>query len=162
MFSAGVWLTAGIAVAAYVTGFDLAREYVAISVPTATVLNLSARYRLRKRLHCCRAKGHAMQRVVAVGHPDSVANLIVELSRETHHGLSVVGACLTGDTTFFEVISGVPVLGGIDHTRQAVDLLEANTVAVLACPELSGAADARTRVEARGIRHQRLPRAHAA
>jgi exopolysaccharide biosynthesis polyprenyl glycosylphosphotransferase len=80
-----------------------------------------------------------MQRVVAVGHPDSVADLISELSREPYHGLSVVGACLTGDTAFFTTISGVPVLGGIDQTAQAVDRLGADTVAVLACPELSGA-----------------------
>jgi exopolysaccharide biosynthesis polyprenyl glycosylphosphotransferase len=140
IFNASVCLVAGVAIASYVTGFNLAREYVVIALPTLTVLNLYARYRLRKRLHRKRAQeGYAMQRVVAVGHPDSVADLISELSREPHHGLSVVGACLTGDATFFSVISGVPVLGGIDETTQAVDLLEADTVAVLACPELSGA-----------------------
>src|SRR6202012_2348091 len=48
-------------------------------------------------------------------------------------------ACLTADATFFSAISGVPVLGGIDETTRAVELLEADTVAVLACPELSGA-----------------------
>ena len=138
MFNASVCLTAFIAIASYVTRFDLAREYVAITLPTATVLNLYARYRLRKRLHRRRRAGYSMQRVVAVGHPDSVASLISELSREPHHGLSVVGACLTGDTTFFSVISGVPVIGGIDETPCAVDLLEADTVAVVAYPELSG------------------------
>jgi FlaA1/EpsC-like NDP-sugar epimerase len=135
IFNAAVCLTAGVAIASYVTGFDLAREYVAIAVPTATALNLAARYWLRKRLHRQRSRGYAMQRVVAVGHPDSVADLITELGREPHHGLSVVGACLTGDSSFFSVISGVPVLGGIDETTRAVDLLEADTVAVLACPE---------------------------
>ncbi len=134
-----VCFTAGIAIASYVTKFDLAREYVAITLPTATAANLYARYWLRKRLHKRRARGRAMQRVIAVGHPDSVADLISELGREPHHGLSVVGACLTGDTTFFRAISGVPVLGGIDETTKAVDALAADTVAVLACPELSGA-----------------------
>ena len=139
MLNAGVGLTAAVAIASYVTRFELARAYVAIALPTATLLNLYARYRIRKRLHCRRATGYAMQRVVAVGHPDSVANLISELSRANHHGLSVVGACLTGDTTFFSVISGVPVFGGIDETTRAVADLQADTVAVLACPELSGA-----------------------
>ena len=74
-----------------------------------------------------------MQRVVAVGHPDSVASLISELDRWHSHGLSVVGACLTADTTFFSAISGVPVVGGIDETTRAVAALEADTVAVLAC-----------------------------
>jgi exopolysaccharide biosynthesis polyprenyl glycosylphosphotransferase len=139
IFSASIWLMAGVAIASYLTNFNLARAYVAITLPTALVLNLYARYRLRKRLHKKRSEGYAMQRVIAVGHPDSVADLISELSREPYHGLSIVGVCLTGDTTFFSVISGVPVLGGIDQTTHAVDLLEADTVAVLACPELSGA-----------------------
>jgi exopolysaccharide biosynthesis polyprenyl glycosylphosphotransferase len=139
MFNASFCLLGFIAIASYVTRFDLAREYVAIALPTATLLNLYARYQLRKRLHRRRARGYAMQRVVAVGHPDSVASLISELSREPYHGLSVVGACLTGDTTFFSIISGVPVLGGIDETTRAVGALQADTVAVLACPELSGA-----------------------
>jgi exopolysaccharide biosynthesis polyprenyl glycosylphosphotransferase len=139
IFNVGVCLAAVMALASYATKFELAREYVAIALPTATVLNLYARHRLRKRLHKKRARGYGMQRVVAVGHPDSVATLVTELSRNTHHGLSVVGACLTGDTEFFSVISGIPVLGGIDETTRAVDLLEADTVAVLACPELSGA-----------------------
>jgi exopolysaccharide biosynthesis polyprenyl glycosylphosphotransferase len=139
IFNVGVCLTAAVALASYATKFDLAREYVAIALPTASVLNLFGRYWLRKRLHKRRTCGYGMQRVVAVGHPDSVANLVAELSRDTHHGLSVVGACLTGDTTFLPEISGVPVLGGIDDTARAVELLEADTVAVLACPELSGA-----------------------
>jgi exopolysaccharide biosynthesis polyprenyl glycosylphosphotransferase len=139
IFTASVCLTACVAIASYVTRFDLAREYVAIAVPTATVANLYARYRLRKRLHRRRAAGYDMQRVVAVGHPDSVADLIAELGRESYHGLWVIGACLTSDAAFFPAISGVPVLGGLDQTTRAVALLEADTVAVLACPELSGA-----------------------
>jgi exopolysaccharide biosynthesis polyprenyl glycosylphosphotransferase len=138
VLNAGVCMTAAVAIASYVTRFDLARSYVAIALPTATVLNLLARYWLRKRLHARRATGYAMQRVVAVGHPDSVASLISELGRWHSHGLSVVGACLTGDIAFFPTISGVPVVGGVDETTRAVATLEADTVAVLACPELSG------------------------
>jgi len=138
VFNTGASLTAAIAIASYATKFGLARGYVAVALPTATLLDLGARYWLRKRLHKRRIAGHHLHRVVAVGHPDSVANLIAELLRDKHHGLSVVAACLTGNAGL-STISGVPVLGGIDHTRLAVDTLEADTVAVLACPELSGA-----------------------
>jgi exopolysaccharide biosynthesis polyprenyl glycosylphosphotransferase len=138
VLNAGVCITAAVAIASYVTRFDLARSYVAVALPTATVLDLLARYWLRKRLHARRAGGYAMQRVVAVGHPDSVASLVSELGRWHSHGLSVVGACLTGDTTSFSTISDVPVVGGVDQTTRAVDTLRADTVAVLACPELSG------------------------
>jgi exopolysaccharide biosynthesis polyprenyl glycosylphosphotransferase len=139
VFNAGFCLTAAVAIASYVTRFEVARSYIAIALPTATVADLCARYWLRKRLHRRRATGFAMQRVIAVGHPDSVASLISELSRDRHHGLSVVGACLTGDITVFPAVAGVPVFGGIDETTRAVAALEADTVAVLACPELSGA-----------------------
>lgn len=138
IFNASVYLTAGVAIASYAARFNLAREYVAIALPTAMVLNLYARYLLRKRLHRRRAAGYDMQRVVAVGHPNSVAKLIAELRREPYHGLFVIGACLTSDATFFDDIAGVPVLGGVDQTTSAVQVLKADTVAVLACPELSG------------------------
>ncbi len=139
VFNAGFCLTAAVAISSYVTRYELARTYVAIALPTATLLDLYARYWLRKRLHQRRTSGQSMHRVVAVGHPDSVANLISELTRAKHHGLLVVGACLTGDITLFPTIAGVPVVGGIGETTQAVGRLEADTVAVLACPELSGA-----------------------
>jgi exopolysaccharide biosynthesis polyprenyl glycosylphosphotransferase len=138
VFEASICLTAAIAVVSYAAKFELARAYVAITLPTATVLDLGCRYLLRKRLHKRRAAGHAMHRVIAVGHPDSVTNLIAELSRDHHHGLSVVGACLAGEGSSLSMLSGVPVLGGIERTTQAVDLLKADTVAVLACRELSG------------------------
>jgi exopolysaccharide biosynthesis polyprenyl glycosylphosphotransferase len=139
VFNAGFFLTAAVAITSYVTKLELARLYIAIALPTATLLDLCARYWLRKRLHRRRATGQAMHRVVAVGHPDSVANLISELTRDKHHGLAVVGACITGDITAFPAVAGVPVIGGINETTRAVAELRADTVAVLACPELSGA-----------------------
>ena len=138
MFNAGTCLTGVVAIASYVTRFDLAREYVAIALPTATVLSICARYILRKRLHKKRSSGRYMHRVVAIGHPESVADLIAELHREKHHGLAIVGTCITGDSNISS-ISGIPVLGSIDDTALGVAESNADTVAVLACPELSGA-----------------------
>ena len=138
VLQASVCLTAFIAVVSYAAKFDLARAYLAIALPAVTGLDLCARYWLRKRLHKRRTAGQGMQRVVAIGHPDAVASLVAELSRAPYHGLRVVGACLAGATDLPSVISGVPVFGGLDDIMRAVDLLEADTVAVLACPELSG------------------------
>lgn len=138
VLNAGVTLTATVAIICYSVKFELARGYVAIALPTVTVIDLIARYKLRKRLHARRQAGACVQRVVAIGHADSIAALVAELRRDSHHGLSVVGACLAGDTSVTN-IDGVPVLGGIDDTAYTVDLLSADTVAVLACPELGGA-----------------------
>jgi exopolysaccharide biosynthesis polyprenyl glycosylphosphotransferase len=137
ILNAAVSLTAGIALISYALKFDLARGYVVLALPSATVFDLLARYRLRKRLHKLRSSGACMARVVAVGHASAVADLIAELRRSTYHGLSVVGACLAGGTMLNE-IAGVPVYGGLGNVPEAVGRAGADTVAVLSCPEMSG------------------------
>ena len=136
VFNAGVTLTATVAIICYAVKFDLARGYVAIVLPTATVLNLVARFWLRKRLHVRRSTGACVQRVIAIGHADSVTGLITELGRDSYHGLTVVAACLTDEPDSRE-LAGVPVYGGIEETTQAVRHFDADSVAVLACPELT-------------------------
>jgi len=74
---------------------------------------------------------------VAVGHAPAVADLVGELRRGTYHGLSVVGACLAGGSMLHE-IAGIPVYGGLDSVTNAVGQFGADTVAVLACPEMNG------------------------
>src|SRR5215467_4148228 len=137
ILTAGVNLTAAVAVASYAVKFEFARGYVLLSLPVVTGLDLVARHRLRKRLHKLRERGACMQRVVAVGHAPAMADLIAELRRAPYHGLMVVGACLTGGTMLSE-IAGVPVYGGLANVTSAVGHLGADTVAVLACPELNG------------------------
>ena len=137
VFNAAVSLTAGIAIVSYITKGDIARSYVLIALPCATALDLTARYALRKRLHRRRRSGAFMRRVIAVGHPDGVTDLITELRREPHHGLAVVGACLTAGADQTQV-AAVPVCGGLERVQSAVSDLAADTVAVLACPELNG------------------------
>ena len=137
VLNAGVFLTAAIAFASYATTFDVARGYVVVALPSLTVFDLGARYALRKQLHRERATGAYMRRVVVVGHPpvvDDIANL---LQRETYHGLSVVAACVAGASQG-GVIAGVPVVGGLDEVPEVVGRYEADTVAVLACPEMAG------------------------
>ena len=55
--NAGVCLTAAVAVLAYATKADIARGYVVIALPWATLFDLLARYALRKRLHRQRSRG---------------------------------------------------------------------------------------------------------
>ena len=138
VFNAAVGLTAAIAILSYATKGDVARGYVVIALPCATVLDLAARYALRKRLHRRRRRsGVFMRRVIAVGHAEGLTDLITELRREPHHGLTVVGACLTAGSARSQV-AAVPVCGGLERIQSAVSDLAADTVAVLACPELNG------------------------
>jgi exopolysaccharide biosynthesis polyprenyl glycosylphosphotransferase len=137
VLNAGICLTAIVAIASYATKTELARGYVVVSLPSLTVLDLLARLTLRKRLHRLRELGSCMRKVVVVGHADVVADLAAMLRRETNHGLSVVAACVAGPARR-DAIGTIPVIGGLDNVANVVERYEADTVAVLACPEMSG------------------------
>jgi exopolysaccharide biosynthesis polyprenyl glycosylphosphotransferase len=135
----GVFLTSAVAIVAYAAKTDIARGYVVIALPSAIIFDLLARYALRKRLHRRRRDGRFMRKVVAVGHATVVAELAAQLDRDSYHGLSVVAACLAGPPVpGLAEIAGVPAVVGLDHVAEVVKTFQADTVAVLACPEMSG------------------------
>jgi len=145
--TAAVNLAAGLAVFSYAAKLDLARGYIAIALPSATVMDLTARYLLRKRLHRRRVRGWCVRRVVAVGHAAAVSRLVTALRRDTYHGLAVVAACLVdapegagpdGAAGAPAADVPVPVAGGLCGVAAAVGRFGADTVAVLACPEMDG------------------------
>jgi exopolysaccharide biosynthesis polyprenyl glycosylphosphotransferase len=139
IINAGLGLTSAIAVLSYFTKAHVTRGYVLMAMPCAVGLDLLARYGLRKRLHRMRDLGACMRRAVAVGHPQDVANLVSELRREPYHGLTIIAACLAGPVPFRpDEVAGIPVLGGLKDVVGAVREADADTVAVLACPELNG------------------------
>ena len=138
VLNGGICLTACVAIVSYATKTELARGYVVIALPSLTVLDLLARLTLRKRLHRLRTLGSCMRRVVVVGHADVVSDLAAVLRRETYHGLSVVAACVAGAAPDAE-INSIPVIGGLENVADTVEHYDADTVAVLSCPEMSGA-----------------------
>jgi exopolysaccharide biosynthesis polyprenyl glycosylphosphotransferase len=137
VLTAGVSLIAAAAIFSYAINIELSRAYVVIALPCVTVLDLVARYGIRKGLHRQRDSGQCLLNVVAVGHELAVANLVTELHRDRYHGLTVVGACVIRPGECDEVV-GVPVYGGLDDVTAAVRAFAADTVAVLACPEMDG------------------------
>ena len=137
VLNAAFGLTAALVIMSYALKIDVARGYMAIAMPTTLLMDLAVRYAFRKRLHRLRISGQFLQRVVVVGHAPAVADLVAELRRDSYHGMSVVGACLAGQNVLNEV-AGVPVCGGLGSVEAAVEHLGADTVAVLACPEMNG------------------------
>jgi exopolysaccharide biosynthesis polyprenyl glycosylphosphotransferase len=137
ILNAGVGLTATVAIFSYLINTELSRGYLLIALPSVTLFDLMARYAMRKRLHKLRIGGRCMLSVVAVGHELALSDLITELRREQYHGLTVVGACTAKPSECSE-IAGVPVYGGLDDITAAVQDFGADTVAVLACPEIDG------------------------
>jgi len=136
VINAGLGLTSAIAILSYATKAQVSRSYVLIAMPCAVGIDLVARYMWRKRLHRRRERGGCMRRAVALGHPQDVAHLVNEFRREPYHGLTIIGACLAGPAFRPEEIAGIPVLGGLHDAIAAVRESGADTVAVLACPEL--------------------------
>jgi exopolysaccharide biosynthesis polyprenyl glycosylphosphotransferase len=137
VINAGVSLTAAIAIVSYAAKFSLARGYVVLALPCAVVLDLIARYWLRKRLHRRWRGGRYMRRTVAVGHAGPVEDLVALLRRDSHHGLAVVAACVASAEHQGEV-ADIPICGGLDSVASVVTRFNADTVAVLACPEMDG------------------------
>jgi len=137
VLNAGVGLTVAVVLFSYAINLELSRGYVIIALPSITLFDLGARQVMRKRLHRQRASGRCMNKVMAVGHELAVADLVTELQRDPYHGLTVVGACVArpGDR---DEVAGVPVYGGLDDITAAVKAFDADTVAVLACPEMDG------------------------
>nr|WP_283135707.1 sugar transferase [Rhizohabitans arisaemae] len=137
---AGFMLTAAVAIGAYVTKTDVARGYVVLALPLTATLTLGVRYGLRRRLHRRRARGHCMRRVVAVGHRAAVADLVRQLLRERYHGMEVVAVCLPAVSAAEDPVADVEVLGDFSEVPLVAGQAAADTVAVLACPEMDGLA----------------------
>ncbi|RFU40661.1 sugar transferase [Actinomadura logoneensis] len=136
---AGFLLVASVAMLSYAFKIEIARGYVAIALPLGVFLCLVARFRLRKRLHKRRWKGECMRRVVAVGHRAALSDLIRLLRQKRYHGMDVVAVCLPPDDTGGPVRK-VPVAGDFGQVAEVVDRVGADSVAVLACPEMDGVA----------------------
>ena len=138
VLNGGICLIAVVAFVSYATRTEASRVYVVIALPATIASDLLARYALRKRLHIRRVHGACMRRAVLVGHADVIAELAALLRRDTHHGLRAVAACVLGPDRP-EKIDGLPVVGGLGNVTEVVQWMQVDTVAVLACPEMSGA-----------------------
>jgi exopolysaccharide biosynthesis polyprenyl glycosylphosphotransferase len=133
---AGVSLTAAVAIFSYAAKLDLARGYVVLALPSLTVLDMLARYALRKRLHRRRRLGICTRRTVVVGPARAVTEMITALSRDSSHGLDIVAACVSGGRRRPPDIAGVPVGGGVDSVTTTVHRFRADTVAVVNCAQM--------------------------
>ena len=137
ILNAAVSLTAGVAILSYAAKFDLARGYVVMALPCTAAFDVTARYALRKRLHRRWRQGQRMRRTVAVGHAAPVEHLVAMLRRDSQHGLTVVAACVA-DAQHQGEVADVPICGDLDSVGSVVSRFQADTVAVLACPEMDG------------------------
>ncbi|MFY1687554.1 sugar transferase [Plantactinospora sp. WMMB782] len=138
--SASLRLAGGVAITGYLADVGVSRGFLGISFAVGTVGLVAARFAARKRLHRSRSRGAGWsRRVLAVGDTAHVLELVHTLRREPYAGYQVVGACIP-DALLAPVpqrLGDVPVLGSFRAILDAAAAMNADTVAVTACNELT-------------------------
>ena len=115
---------------------SLARPFVAVAFPAATLLTFGGRKALRVGTRALRRRGRMRHRTVILGEGLGVNELAAHLQGSSKHGYDVIGACMTAtDETWPD--SGIPVMGNIDDVASVVRSHDADTVAVVPSPVLT-------------------------
>lgn len=127
-----------LAIAAYLTQFDVARGYVLLALPIGLGALLVSRWLWRQWLAAMRRRGRYCSRAILVGSIDSVRSIAEELVRTPSVGFQVVGAVVPKGIDRLELLSGaVPVVTGLDLVASAMDDLGADTAIVTGGDELT-------------------------
>jgi exopolysaccharide biosynthesis polyprenyl glycosylphosphotransferase len=123
--------TAGaVGLACYLGQLPLSRGFVALTFLIGTPLLLVERYALRRLAHGLRRNGRLMHRVVAVGGPSGISEVVDALRRSRYVGYEVVGACLPDGIAVEPQRFDVPILGRVADTRRLCQSMGADTVLV--------------------------------
>lgn len=120
------------AIVCYLVKFDLARSYVAVTLPIGIALLVGGRWLLANRLHRERARGAFQRRTLVIGARGAVIDLCRRVDRAYQAGFRVVGVCLPGGTSIPSPIDGVPVLGQIEEAADVARACDIDVVAVTA------------------------------
>ena len=145
-----------VAAVSYGAKYELARGIVVCVVPSVLVLSLLARRTARVWLYRQRLEGREMQRTVVIGDVRSVGWMVRQIRGARNEGLDVVAVCVSGTASQDGAptsVEGVPVFGYPAEAMRAIDLFDAEVVAVSSDPDLSGPALRRLawRLEERGV-----------
>jgi exopolysaccharide biosynthesis polyprenyl glycosylphosphotransferase len=114
----------------YLLQIDLSRGFLLLSFFLGIPLLLLERYLARKVLHGLRVRGRLLHRVIAVGGPTAIGELVEVLHRERYVGYEIVGACVPRGIPVADGELTVPHLGTVGDTRRVCDDVGADTVLV--------------------------------
>jgi exopolysaccharide biosynthesis polyprenyl glycosylphosphotransferase len=134
---ASVRLFGAIAIVAFLAKVDVARGFLLISLPLGVLVLIATRWLWRQWLIAMRQGGRYSARVLLVGSPASVAQIARELGRNVSAGYLVVGAC-TPSGKVGDTVPGtdIPMMGSVNAIERAMQLTNADTVAVTSTDEL--------------------------
>ncbi|CCG01375.1 sugar transferase [Blastococcus saxobsidens] len=142
VFSAAVFLLATVGTVSWAFKLEVARGFIVLALPLATLLTLGQRYAHRVWVHRQRSGGRFEQTMLIVGHGYGIAALHTQIDREAYHGYRVVGCCRPAGQAGQddEIYGSLPVLGGLHEVAEVVRAHAVETVAVLPSPEMDGPA----------------------
>jgi exopolysaccharide biosynthesis polyprenyl glycosylphosphotransferase len=124
-------VTAGVvAMTCYLLQLPLSRGFLVLSFFIGIPLLLLERWGLRKIVHRMRMRGRLLHRVIAVGGPSGIGEVVDSLRRAQYVGYQVVGACVPDGLSVEDDRFPVPVLGTVADTRRLCDEYGADTVLV--------------------------------
>ena len=124
-------ITAGmVGLTCYLFQLELSRTFVLLAFLIGTPLLLSERYAVRMWAHSVRRRGRLVHRVLAVGGPSGIREVVDALRRDSYIGYQVVGAVMPSGIATAPARFPVPVVGEVPDTRRLCDELGTDTVLV--------------------------------
>ena len=136
-----LYLLGAAAFLSYAAHVDVPRLTSLVAVAMLFVLGMYSRQVVRRDLYRRRSAGIETQATVIIGNAKSVLPMIREIKRAPQQGLRVVAACVSGLDLSGDLpseVEGVPVFGYPEEAMSAVDLFDADVVAVSSDPDLHG------------------------
>jgi exopolysaccharide biosynthesis polyprenyl glycosylphosphotransferase len=134
-FDACIRVGALVGVTSYGFKLELARGFVVVAFPMATLGGLVAHHLARHVLHTLRRAGHCQHRVLVVGRERSIAELVRRLRSHSEAGFAVVGVCV--DNSCGPLVEDIPVIGTTADVVAALKWCRADTLAITAWSDLS-------------------------
>ena len=130
VFQASIITAGSVGMFCYLGQVSLSRGFVLLVFLVGTPMLLAERYLARKVLHQMRVRGHLVRRVVAVGGPSGIGEIVSVLKREKHAGYEIVGACVPEGIISNDASYDVPVLGRVSEARSICAEVGADAVLV--------------------------------
>jgi exopolysaccharide biosynthesis polyprenyl glycosylphosphotransferase len=116
---------------------EVSRLLLLVGLPLGAALLIVSRWVWRQWLRRQQRKSKYVYRAVVLGEPQKAAHIISAIHRTPATGFDIVGVITTAGSEAF--IRGVPVVGRLESTLQAMDDADADTVIVSGSGELDPA-----------------------
>lgn len=126
VMQASLLAAAFVGICCYLTKFELARGFYVLLFAIGTPLLVLMRYTVRRAIHVLRRHQWLTRRVVLVGNPQHVKELLNVVQRERWLGYYVVGALVPAGSNVDEL--DLPVLGS---PEEAIDIVDTRDIDVV-------------------------------